>query len=149
MPAGKEDNWALKRPYLHLHQGRVGPLLSRYGCMRCKTGASRRISTLTLLTMSRVQEYVSNKAQSALLTVLSAGPIPKHVAFCMDGNRRYARRNHKQVAQGHSDGFLALRRVRGIDLFCDAVYRGLKLLVDARNMHAIGRTLRISIRICD
>ncbi|KAI0701314.1 Decaprenyl diphosphate synthase-like protein [Cytidiella melzeri] len=60
---------------------------------------------------SRIQETVSAKAQSALLTVLSAGPIPEHVAFIMDGNRRYARLHQKQVAQGHTDGFQALHRM--------------------------------------
>ena len=49
--------------------------------------------------------------QNFIIKVLTAGPIPKHVAFVMDGNRRYARRNHKAVQQGHSDGFIALRRV--------------------------------------
>ena len=47
-----------------------------------------------------------------LLYVISLGPIPQHVGFVMDGNRRYARMNHKAIAQGHSDGYLALRRVR-------------------------------------
>ncbi|KAI0087328.1 Di-trans-poly-cis-decaprenylcistransferase [Irpex rosettiformis] len=60
---------------------------------------------------SRIQDFASAKAQSALLTVLAAGPIPKHVAFIMDGNRRYARSQHKQVAQGHGDGFEALKRI--------------------------------------
>jgi undecaprenyl pyrophosphate synthase len=63
---------------------------------------------------SRIQAAASAKAQSVLLTVLSAGPIPKHVAFIMDGNRRYARMHNKQVAQGHGEGFETLRRVRGI-----------------------------------
>ncbi|KAG5338042.1 hypothetical protein C0989_008346 [Termitomyces sp. Mn162] len=31
------------------------------------------------------------KAQRILLTVIVAGPTPRHVAFIMDGNRRYAR----------------------------------------------------------
>ncbi|KAL0955687.1 hypothetical protein HGRIS_001911 [Hohenbuehelia grisea] len=55
--------------------------------------------------------WVRQKAQNALLAVLAAGPIPKHIAFVMDGNRRYARMNKKIVQQGHSDGFLALRRM--------------------------------------
>lgn len=62
--------------------------------------------------ISRIRDAVSDRAQNALLDVLAAGPIPQHVAFVMDGNRRYARMNHKHVAQGHADGFVALRRVR-------------------------------------
>ena len=58
-----------------------------------------------------LQNALASKAQKFLLTILAAGPIPKHVAFVMDGNRRYARMNHKAVQQGHSDGFIALRRV--------------------------------------
>ncbi|KAH9968857.1 Decaprenyl diphosphate synthase-like protein [Russula dissimulans] len=47
----------------------------------------------------------------ALFGVLRAGPIPQHVAFIMDGNRRYARTNGIKLIQGHVDGFVALRRV--------------------------------------
>lgn len=53
----------------------------------------------------------SKSVQNALLAVLAAGPIPQHIAFVMDGNRRYARSHHKRVQEGHADGFLALRRV--------------------------------------
>ncbi|KAH6887313.1 dehydrodolichyl diphosphate synthetase [Coprinopsis sp. MPI-PUGE-AT-0042] len=55
--------------------------------------------------------WILGYAQDFILNVLASGPIPRHVAFVMDGNRRYARRNHKKVQQGHSDGFVALRRV--------------------------------------
>lgn len=58
-----------------------------------------------------LQNVLASKAQHLLLNILAAGPIPKHIAFIMDGNRRYARMNHKAVQQGHSDGFVALRRV--------------------------------------
>ena len=50
--------------------------------------------------------------QRVLLGVLKAGPIPQHVAFIMDGNRRYAREKGVKVIEGHVDGFVALRRVR-------------------------------------
>ena len=53
----------------------------------------------------------STEQRSNLAGILAAGPILKHTAFIMDGNRRYARMNHKAVQQGHSDGFVALRRV--------------------------------------
>ncbi|KAH6886721.1 Decaprenyl diphosphate synthase-like protein [Coprinopsis sp. MPI-PUGE-AT-0042] len=60
---------------------------------------------------SMIPGWILGYAQDFILNVLASGPIPRHVAFVMDGNRRYARRNHKKVQQGHSDGFLALRRV--------------------------------------
>lgn len=64
-------------------------------------------------TLSWLHNKLTKKVQGLLLRVLAAGPIPKHVAFVMDGNRRYARRNHKQIKQGHADGYVALRRVGG------------------------------------
>lgn len=64
--------------------------------------------------LAYIQDTLSAKFHDALLTVLSAGPIPRHVAFVMDGNRRFARKNHKVVAQGHADGFEALRRVSAL-----------------------------------
>ena len=50
--------------------------------------------------------------QRVLLGVLSTGPIPRHVAFVMDGNRRYARTKGMKVLDGHVDGSVALLRVR-------------------------------------
>ena len=47
-----------------------------------------------------------------LLYLLSLGPIPRHVGFVMDGNRRYAKGRGMQTTQGHHDGFHSLRRVR-------------------------------------
>ena len=55
--------------------------------------------------MARRRNTIASKAQNLML---KAGPIPKHIAFVMDGNRRYARMNRKEVQQGHSDGFIAL-----------------------------------------
>lgn len=37
--------------------------------------------------------------------ILKSGPVPKHVAFIMDGNRRYAQKNSMDRAQGHLMGF--------------------------------------------
>ncbi|EKM58408.1 uncharacterized protein PHACADRAFT_140311 [Phanerochaete carnosa HHB-10118-sp] len=58
-----------------------------------------------------IHTRVSQKVQDALLAILSAGPIPRHVAFIMDGNRRYARRQHRVVAEGHAQGFETLSQV--------------------------------------
>lgn len=41
-----------------------------------------------------------------------AGPMPKHVAFIMDGNRRFARRQNMECLKGHMQGFNKLAEVR-------------------------------------
>jgi len=44
-------------------------------------------------------------------SILRAGALPKHVAFIMDGNRRYAKRNEVSRAAGHLAGFERLAAV--------------------------------------
>lgn len=46
-----------------------------------------------------------------LIGALRQGPIPQHVAFEMDGNRRYARTHRMETVEGHHRGFEALARV--------------------------------------
>jgi ditrans,polycis-polyprenyl diphosphate synthase len=46
-----------------------------------------------------------------LIFIVSLGPIPQHVAFVMDGNRRYARGKGRKVRDGHTEGFETLKRV--------------------------------------
>jgi ditrans,polycis-polyprenyl diphosphate synthase len=43
--------------------------------------------------------------QKLACRVVSAGPLPRHVAFIMDGNRRYARARGMAVADGHRLGY--------------------------------------------
>ncbi|EIW74719.1 dehydrodolichyl diphosphate synthetase, partial [Coniophora puteana RWD-64-598 SS2] len=61
-----------------------------------------------------------------ILAILSCGPIPQHVAFEMDGNRRYARKRGKKAQEGHYAGFDALRRALDIcfkmNIRCVSVY---------------------------
>ena len=37
--------------------------------------------------------------------IMSHGNVPKHVAFIMDGNRRYATKLGKKKIEGHQYGF--------------------------------------------
>lgn len=46
-----------------------------------------------------------------LIRSLQCGPIPEHVAFVMDGNRRYARSRKLETVEGHNIGFEALARI--------------------------------------
>ncbi|ODM88996.1 hypothetical protein Ocin01_17687 [Orchesella cincta] len=50
-------------------------------------------------------------AQKLAAGVVGIGHVPKHVAFVMDGNRRFARGQKKEVKHGHKSGFLKLREV--------------------------------------
>lgn len=56
-------------------------------------------------------EWASNQFRELLIGALKQGPIPQHVAFEMDGNRRYARGKRMETIEGHHHGFEALARV--------------------------------------
>jgi len=50
-----------------------------------------------------------------IISILKCGPIPKHIAIIMDGNRRYAREKHVPRQQGHLKGFDKLTEVKTVD----------------------------------
>lgn len=43
--------------------------------------------------------------QKFCINVLKCGLVPNHIAFIMDGNRRYATKTNVGKAEGHSKGF--------------------------------------------
>ena len=47
-----------------------------------------------------------------LLHSLKLGPLPRHVAIIMDGNRRWTEKKGQKVTKGHIQGFEALKGVR-------------------------------------
>uniref|UniRef100_UPI00398F2379 dehydrodolichyl diphosphate synthase complex subunit DHDDS isoform X1 n=2 Tax=Pristiophorus japonicus TaxID=55135 RepID=UPI00398F2379 len=55
--------------------------------------------------MSWIQEAELNLVERLCASVLKVGPMPEHVAFIMDGNRRYAQKCRVEREQGHSQGF--------------------------------------------
>ncbi|KAL2157803.1 hypothetical protein VTH06DRAFT_5072 [Thermothelomyces fergusii] len=63
-------------------------------------------------------EWALNRLRSTLIGALSQGPIPGHVAFEMDGNRRYARSHKIETIEGHHLGFEALARVLEVCYKC-------------------------------
>lgn len=61
---------------------------------------------------SRNSPQVSlNWLENLACGIVKCGYIPKHVAFIMDGNRRYARKAGVQKADGHKQGFDTLSKV--------------------------------------
>jgi hypothetical protein len=56
-------------------------------------------------------EWTIKQLRELLIGALSQGPVPQHVAFEMDGNRRYAKNHKIETIEGHHLGFEALARV--------------------------------------
>ncbi|ROT42477.1 dehydrodolichyl diphosphate synthase [Sodiomyces alkalinus F11] len=56
-------------------------------------------------------EWAISQLRELLIGALKQGPVPQHVAFEMDGNRRYARGRRMETIEGHHHGFEALARV--------------------------------------
>lgn len=56
-------------------------------------------------------EWALNQLRELLIGALKQGPVPQHVSFEMDGNRRYARSRRMETVEGHHHGFEALARV--------------------------------------
>jgi ditrans,polycis-polyprenyl diphosphate synthase len=52
-----------------------------------------------------------NILERTLISVLAAGPVPQHIGFVMDGNRRFARRMNREIKEGHHEGYRTLVRV--------------------------------------
>ncbi|KAG7171010.1 dehydrodolichyl diphosphate synthase complex subunit DHDDS-like [Homarus americanus] len=61
--------------------------------------------------MTWIVEQDRTWAEWAALRVLRVGPVPNHLAIIMDGNRRFARKEHKDTLAGHTQGFHKLTEV--------------------------------------
>jgi len=74
--------------------------------------ASKQISTFRKWILSSPPaEWALNQLRELLIGAIKQGNVPRHVAFVMDGNRRYARSHRIETVEGHNLGFEALARV--------------------------------------
>ncbi|KAK0386401.1 hypothetical protein NLU13_6238 [Sarocladium strictum] len=71
-----------------------------------------------LLVESPPGEWAVKQFRELLIGALKQGPVPQHVAFEMDGNRRYARSHRMETVEGHHRGFEALARIMEICYKC-------------------------------
>uniref|UniRef100_A0A8C9HIH1 ditrans,polycis-polyprenyl diphosphate synthase [(2E,6E)-farnesyldiphosphate specific] n=1 Tax=Piliocolobus tephrosceles TaxID=591936 RepID=A0A8C9HIH1_9PRIM len=61
--------------------------------------------------MSWIKEGELSLWERFCANIIKAGPMPKHIAFIMDGNRRYAKKCQVERQEGHSQGFNKLAEV--------------------------------------
>ncbi|XP_077297201.1 dehydrodolichyl diphosphate synthase subunit [Arctopsyche grandis] len=55
--------------------------------------------------MSWIKENALSWVQLFCVKVVKTGKVPRHIAFIMDGNRRFAKKNNILKCEGHSQGF--------------------------------------------
>lgn len=51
---------------------------------------------------------LQQQLQNLLINILAAGPVPQHVSFIMDGNRRFAKKMNMPLKRGHEAGGITL-----------------------------------------
>ena len=56
-------------------------------------------------------EWATIKLRELLIRAIKQGPIPQHIAFVMDGNRRFAKTQKIETVEGHNLGSEALAKV--------------------------------------
>lgn len=64
-----------------------------------------------------VGQYMAGFALELITAVLKTGPVPKHIGFIMDGNRRFAKTNNLELGEGHIAGFESLGNVVKVTFF--------------------------------
>ena len=107
-PDDSPSQFHLPRPTLYQCKGRLRPTT------HIRASPTHRSNMTTSQGfVSAVLHRVHAWLTTLILYLLALGPMPRHIGFVMDGNRRYARTKGMKVTQGHTDGFQSLRRVSG------------------------------------
>lgn len=70
------------------------------------------LGTLLSTSWSKLKKFAGDQYRQHISEVLKCGPVPRHVAFIMDGNRRFARKLHAETKTGHTLGGQTLMDVR-------------------------------------
>lgn len=67
---------------------------------------------MVLAALASSFDYLYSAFQEATISILKQGPIPRHIGFVLDGNRRFARAHGAKSTQfGHYEGFRQLENV--------------------------------------
>ncbi|KAJ4822097.1 hypothetical protein Tsubulata_002812, partial [Turnera subulata] len=75
-----------------------------------KSAASTRAIKKIVYTQIKITwvDHIHDALTQFLVRVISVGPMPNHIAFIMDGNRRFARKHNLRLEYAHRYGLLSL-----------------------------------------
>lgn len=88
-------------------------------------------------------EWAILQLRELLIGALRQGPIPQHVAFVMDGNRRFAKSHGIETVEGHNLGFEALARVSKCSLVIAIVLMG----IDAHHFQVLEVCYKSGVKV--
>ena len=74
-------------------------------CLNVKTAQANLFRWLITL---KIVLFLNARLQDFLMKIIRMGPVPNHVSFIMDGNRRYAKSMEIPLKKGHEAGGIKL-----------------------------------------
>ncbi|KAH3759479.1 dehydrodolichyl diphosphate synthase complex subunit DHDDS [Pelomyxa schiedti] len=90
--------------------GRAGAAAGGGGAAAARVGVLAAVGVALWAVFGPVVSRVLRTLQWLVIRAARVGPVPRHVAFIMDGNRRFARKHHMPSKAGHAEGYIALLR---------------------------------------
>ena len=54
--------------------------------------------------LKSMYNYIINNIKNFILKIIQKGPIPQHIGFIMDGNRRWGFKNRVSIPEAHYKG---------------------------------------------
>lgn len=75
-----------------------------------------------------LSQFIHGFAQEFASSILNTGPVPQHIAFIMDGNRRFAKMNGLELGEGHVAGFESLSNVSVVFFFSPIIAKTLDII---------------------
>lgn len=80
-------------------------------CERERERDSGAAYMMEWLTSFPASQALLNVTKKFVARCIETGPVPQHIGFVMDGNRRFAKNHHIELKEGHSAGFESMAQI--------------------------------------